>query len=237
MRGAKDDLRFIRRVRERELRKRDRETLRELKAKVRAIRAGRRERMSELRDLCRAGRARARAAVKLLRENMLEELRQRVTALREAERGTCSVTTSNARAALKQSLSKAQEEVRAWSGYVRSRYGRKPRAPGMPTAAELRRERREESDDEVRRNVGPELAAVFDEVRRSIKPGPRRTRTEAFLEWVEQNPDEAHAIVYAGSERELERFIRQQQELERRLGSRYASDADLAAALAGEVPF
>jgi hypothetical protein len=119
---------------------------------------------------------------------------------------------------------------------VRSRYGRKRRAPGVPSAAELRREAREESDDAVRRNVGPELAAVFDRVRKNIKAGPRRSRTEAFLEWVESNPDEAHAIVYANSELELERMIRQQQELERRLGNRYADDADLASAL-GEVPF
>jgi hypothetical protein len=233
---AKDDLRYIRRLRERELKKRDRETLRELRDKVRVIRTGRRERIAEIRALCRAGRARARAAVKLLREQTMAELGERVRALREAERGTCQVSQSNARAAVTAALHKAQDELRNWSGYVRSRYGRKRRAPGVPSAAELRREAREESDDAVRRNVGPELAAVFDRVRKNIKAGPRRSRTEAFLEWVESNPDEAHAIVYANSELELERMIRQQQELERRLGNRYADDADLASAL-GEVPF
>jgi len=233
---AKDDLRYIRRVRERELKKRDRETLRELRAKVRSIKLGRRERLGEIRSLCKAGRARARAAMKLLREQTMAELGDRVRALREAERGTCELTTASARAAVTEALHTAQAELRNWGGYVKSRYGRQRRASGAPTAAELKRERREESDDAVRRNVGPELAEVFNRVRSNIKAGPRRTRTEAFLEWVEANPDEAHAIVYAGSERELARYIAEQSALERRLGNRYASDADLAAALGG-VPF
>ena len=135
-----------------------------------------------------------------------------------------------------QALRKAQAELQEWSGYVKSRYGRKRRAPGGPTAAQLRRERQQESDEAVRRNVGLELADVFDKVKGGIKGGPRRTRTEAFLEWVESNPDEAHAIVYANSERELARYIAEQAALERRLGNRYAGDDDLAAALGG-VPF
>lgn len=233
---AKDDLRYIRRVRERELRARDRATLRELKGKIRTLKAGRRARIAEIKALCRAGRERARAAVRVLREQTRAELAARVVALREAERGSCELSKSNARAELAAALRTAQDEARSFGGYVASTYGRKKRAPGMPTAAELRRERRDESDDEVRRNVGPELAAVFERVKRQIKAGPRRTRTEAFLEWVSDNPDEAHAIVYANAERDLARFINEQNALERRVGSRYRDDSDLAAALAG-VPF
>ncbi|HLO20161.1 MAG TPA: hypothetical protein VK192_06675, partial [Sphingomicrobium sp.] len=50
-------------------------------------------------------------------------------------------------------------------------------------------ERRQESDDEVRSNLSEDMVPVFDKVARYIKPGPRRTRTEAFLEWAEENPD------------------------------------------------
>ena len=159
---AKDDLVTSGAIRERELKKRDRETLRELRAKVRSIRQGRRERIGEIKSLCRAGRARARAAVQLLREQTMAELRERVQALREAERGSCEDTTASARAAVTQALRKAQAELQEWSGYVKSRYGRKRRAPGGPTAAQLRRERQQESDEAVRRNVGLELADVAD---------------------------------------------------------------------------
>jgi len=233
---AKDDLRYIRRVRERELKARDRATLAELRSKIRTLNAGRRGRVAEIKALCRAGRERARAAVKLLREHTRAELAARVTALRAAEAGTCSDTTARARAELAAALRVAQDEARSFGGYVKRTYGRKKRAPGMPTAAELKRERREESDDAVRRNIGPELVPLFERVKREIKPGPRRSRTEAFLEWVQDNPDEAHAIVYANAERDLARYIEQQNALERRVGSRYRDDAELAEALAG-VPF
>jgi hypothetical protein len=233
---AKDDLRYIRRVRERELKARDRSTLRELRGKIRTLNAGRRARIAEIKALCRAGRERARAAVRLLREQTRAELAARVARLRDAERGTCTDTTARARAELAAALRTAQDEARSFGGYVKRTYGRRARAAGMPSAAQLRRERMQESDDDVRRNVGPELAAVFERVKRQIKPGPRRTRTEAFLEWVQENPDEAHAIVYANAERDLARFIEEQNALERRVGSRYRDDSDLAAALAG-VPF
>ena len=52
-------------------------------------------------------------------------------------------------------------------------------------------ERRSESDDEVRSNIPPELAPLFEKVKRGIKGSARKSRTEEFLEYVEEHPREA----------------------------------------------
>ena len=51
-------------------------------------------------------------------------------------------------------------------------------------------ERQAESDDEVRSNIPPELVALFERVKRGIKASPRMSRTEAFLHYAEENPDD-----------------------------------------------
>jgi len=76
-----------------------------------------------------------------------------------------------------------------------------------------RAERRQESDDEVRHNVDLELVPLFDQVRRSIKGSPYQSRTEAFLKWVEENPD---AIIQAQedlAQRELRKLMREQRSM------------------------
>jgi hypothetical protein len=56
-------------------------------------------------------------------------------------------------------------------------------------------ERQAESDDEVRSNIPPELIALFERVKRGIKASPRMSRTEAFLHYAEENPDDVLAAV------------------------------------------
>ena len=51
-------------------------------------------------------------------------------------------------------------------------------------------EKRAESDDEVLQNIGPELHSLFHRVKRGIKSSPRMNRTEAFLHYVENHPNE-----------------------------------------------
>jgi hypothetical protein len=222
------------RFRESHLKKRDRERLRELGQKVKEIRRSRPVRMRRIRELCQEGRQRARAAVRLLREETRQALAGRVVALRSAQRGDCEQSKATAREELRSELERALGEKRTWGGYVKSQYGRKSR-PGGITAARARRELVQESDDEVRRNLPPELVPVFNRVKAELRVGPRRTRTEAFLEWVHNNQDEAHAIIFADAERDLARYMREQQALARRLGQGYRDDEVLAAALA-EVP-
>jgi hypothetical protein len=53
--------------------------------------------------------------------------------------------------------------------------------------------RRSESDDEVRANLPADLVPLLERVKRSIKAGPRQSRTEAFLEYAEEHPGEGCA--------------------------------------------
>jgi hypothetical protein len=101
------------------------------------------------------------------------------------------------------------------------------------------RERSQESDDAVRSNLPPELVPVFNAHRKNYKGSARRSRTEQFLEWAEENPDEIISIQSANAERELAELVREHTAHGRavRKAGRYRQDpAALRRALAA-VPF
>ena len=231
MKSEGDKLRALRIA---EMKARDKARLRALRAHIRELRRSRPARMLAIRHACREGRRRVREEVKRLREETRADLAARVLAMRVAERGTCEASKAGARAALEAALRDAERETNEWGFILKARYGRKKLAPG---AAKARRaERRSESDDEVRHNIPAELVPVFDKMRGQIKPSDRRTRTEAFLQWVHDNEDEAHAVLYANAENDLARYMAEQSALERRLKSGYRS-SDVRAASLAEVPF
>ena len=67
----------------------------------------------------------------------------------------------------------------------RAEIARLRKGPGV-----TKRERRSESDDEVLYNIPPELVPTWEHVKRGIRGNDRKSRTEAFLEWVELHPSE-----------------------------------------------
>jgi len=73
------------------------------------------------------------------------------------------------------------------------------------------RERESESDDEVRRDIPPELVGVFNKVRHHIKGNDRKSRSEAFLEWAEENPGEIYAMQEQEAAREIKRLVKEYQ--------------------------
>jgi hypothetical protein len=80
---------------------------------------------------------------------------------------------------------------------------------------------------------------VFDKHRRGIKGSARRSRTEAFLEWAAENPDEVLLVQQAEADKALYELLKQERELGRtmRAGTRYKkSPTELAKLLEG-VPF
>ena len=96
-------------------------------------------------------------------------------------------------------------------------------------------ERQAESDDEVRVNIPPDLVPLFERVKRSIKASPRMSRTEAFLKYAEEHPEEVLEVIEDKTEamiRELEAQHRDARRAARRPGRR----ADLAPRGA-DVPF
>jgi hypothetical protein len=48
-----------------------------------------------------------------------------------------------------------------------------------------------------------------------VKGSPRRTRTEAFLEWVEENPGEVYAMQSEQADRDLARLVAEHERAER----------------------
>ena len=100
---------------------------------------------------------------------------------------------------------------------------------------------RAESDDQVRSNIDPELVPVFDRLRRSVRGDGYRTRTEAFLEYVEHNPQEVTQLQQQAADVEVKRLIAEQAKAEREASKhskrRYKpSKAELAEYLES-VPF
>lgn len=158
----------------------------ELRELIKQARARRAERLSVIRDQCKAERQALTIQCANRRQQARDEARSVVTE-RRAELGHVD----------------AEERVyREADATIRKRRGR--------TTA---RERKAESDDEVRENLPADLVPVFDTVRRGIKGGPRKSRTEAFLEWAQENPEDVLQVQMTDADRDVERLIREYQEL------------------------
>ena len=80
---------------------------------------------------------------------------------------------------------------------------------------------------------------MFNKHRRFIKGSARRSRTEAFLEWAAENPDEVLVAQQAEADRALKDLIKQQHELERTVRNqrRYKRTPKTLAQLLWDVPF
>jgi hypothetical protein len=179
----------------------------------RAVRA----RLAELRALIKAARERRKAQLVLIRDQC------------RAERKALSLTCSTRRAQARQEAREAVAARRTEIGGVLSeervyqRVDALERKPGVRKASA--RERRQESDDEVRSNLPPELVPVFNAVRRFIKGSPRKSRTEDFLQWAEENAGEVYAIQGEQADREVRRLVAEYEALNKpRRGRRSLAD-------------
>ena len=88
------------------------------------------------------------------------------------------------------------------------------------------------NNDEVRANIPPELAPLWERVKGSIRASSRRSRTEAFLQYVEENPRAAVEAVEETSERRLLELLAKRDSAERFAQRRRYTKAELA-----DVPF
>jgi len=162
--------------------------LTELGVLLKAAREARRESIDRIRLQCRKAR---------------EKLRDVCGARRErARREGTEVVNARAR--------EIQEERHL--DKLQRTSGKRPASKGLKPIGRVRnagRERESESDDEVRRDIPPELVSVFNKVRRNIKGSDRRSRSEAFLEWAEENPAEIYAMQEQEAAREIKRLVKE----------------------------
>lgn len=154
------------------------------------------EQVRERRELAKAGRAGCRVE-KDRKKLQAAELRAQRRELTDA----CRAASSQGREA----VAKARADLARFRQDERDRIDaeRRGRVVVRRTAAEARAE----SDDEVSQNIPPELESVWRRVRRSIQAGPRMSRTEAFLHWVEEHPDEVIGIQSEGIDDEIARMV------------------------------
>lgn len=188
MAGLGLDKRKLKREIERERRRKVKERKAELRGLIKEARSRRAERLSIIRDQCRAERKALALSCSTKRERARSEARDAVAGRRK-QLGDID----------------AEERVyREADAQIRKRRG-------LTTS----RERRQESDDEVRSNLPEDLVQVFDAVRRGIKGGPRKSRTESFLQWAEENPGEVLHLQQSEADREVERLIKEYHQLNR----------------------
>lgn len=213
------------------LREKDTAALRLLRAQIGAARVERRSRLIRARMQCRTARESLKERQAAERARLLTEHRDQ----RAKGKTVCELGKEQAKReglALEHGAKRTLKEERI--------YQRRIREAGKPVKVRATaRELEQEDDDRVRSNLPPELVPVFEAVRKKIKGSARRTRTEAFLEWAEENPEEILAVQETQAEQYLRGLLKQQRELGRnvRKAGRYKQTPEELEQLLSAVPF
>lgn len=174
------------------------------KRKAEAIRDRKREH-KQIRESCQATRKRLSAEKKEAEAKLRAEFRKQ----RELERAACRARHAEAVRKAKTRIAKqrAERQRQLELHKLSQKWDNRSRGAGAAVA----KTRRAESDDEVRRNLEPDMVAVFDQVRARIKGNRYRSRTEAFLEWAQENPEEVLRMQADSADDDVARLIREEQ--------------------------
>lgn len=166
--------------------------LRALRAELKRARVAKRGAMGLARARCVAERKALRGILKERRERLLAELR--ATTLREklAAREACELEISKARK-LKDVAEQKHAEVEAERAHRKHMRIIEHNARERLATAKRRRtpaEAMAESNAEVEGNISADLVPLWRRVKGSIRGTDRKSRTEAFLHYAEENPGE-----------------------------------------------
>jgi len=221
----------LRREIARDLRAKDRATLLALRQSIADARTARREAITAIRADCRRTRVELREKAAQARQ----ELRDLQRAARTAARSSCSSSASTARAEHALELDRRRQRYAETSHEQRSLRVSPTQPKKRLTAAEARGD----SDDAVASDLPADLLPVWAVMKRTIHGTRNRTRTEAFLDWVHESPDEVWSIREAHAEKKLAALLRQEQELHRetRKAGRYSRSPETMARDLADVPF
>jgi hypothetical protein len=238
--GRKNRRELMRQI-AREHKRRDRELLQKLRAKIRDVKARRKKAMCMVKGSCRRGRALAkqiaRAKVKAIRERTRQEIRETRKSEAARARAACKARKEQVKRAALSATARRRETLRAERGLQAElkridNWTKERKRAHKQTSA---KEAREESNDAVRANIPDELRPLFERVKGQIKGSTRQSRTEEFLMYAEEHPHEVVDTQEDLAQREIARLIREQYALESsmRHPKRYKpTHAELAA-----VPF
>lgn len=213
-----------------DLRQKDREVLHMLRSKISNARLRRHARICGARSECR----RLRRALQEHQRQERFDLRQSQRVERLNGRAACRVDSALARSLGTKEVNEGKADLRAERALQRQ-----VRNAGKSVVRSTALERREESDDAVRRNLPAELVPVFDSIKGKIKGSPRKSRTEAFLQWAEENPGEVVASEQADADVYLEKLLQAEREHVKamRKATRYQKSPEALRELLQDVPF
>ena len=190
-----------------------RDTIRDLRARIRAAREQKRAALRSVRAGCRGARKRLRGKVKAARVAAAERLRLEIADMRAAARGRCKLRVEKVRALGKTKLRTRQailDQQLILNAEIKAA-GHRLRKAHFQRAVEVR----QESDDEVEGNLPSDLWGVWRQVRAQFKARERMSRTEAFLHWAEENPDEVVVLQNMQNDQATELMIAELEALER----------------------
>lgn len=221
---------------ERDLKRKARARLVELRQAIRHARASHKEKLARAVSLCRSARGELAARLKAERIATMERLRETAARARLEARSACAASKMAARADLPRARSAYVEERREQKRLrqIERENRRLAHAASAAVRAGARRaEHRQESDSAVLQNIPPELVPLWKRVGRSIRGSARQSRTEAFLRYAEEHPREVVSAVEVDAEEKLARLLAQQEHASRAMRRGRYRDA----AAYSEVPF
>lgn len=203
------------------LKERDRDQLAQLRRALERAQKRQRLAMDKVIARCKRNRQKVRERVKAYRAAERERINQEVAEMRAAARRHCDLRKEAVRAAGGSLRSRKRGELEAERQLQREleqtkRHAERRKAKFQRTAREVQ----SESDDHVRANIDPELLPVFERVKRSIRGGPNKSRTEAFLEYIESNPEDVIALQQQAADVEVKRLLAEQAKAEREAAKR-----------------
>lgn len=200
--------------------------LRSLRGDLQRAKSQRRERLGAVSEMCRSARRSISARAKSARE----ALNLAVKLEREQARSSCSASRAAVREETDPMVARARNMLELERGNQRQLAAwTRPTAPARTT-----REKRSESDDEVRANIDdPALWPVWEAVKHKIKARGRTTRSEVFAEWVHGHSAEVYEFQNAELERQIAALELEEKQTLRRLKKAGATKRELLEA----VPF
>lgn len=224
----------LRKMRADMLRQQDRVKLEELTRALKAARARRAAALKATVRSCRGWRQHAAARIQERRREERERLAIEAEGLRQAARTRCAQRRETIRGAGGRVVAR-KAALLAEERELQAQLKRLAKDASLKAARHKAsaKERRSESDDYVRGNLPPELVGVWDRVKGRIQGSARRTRTEAFLEWVQEHPEDVIQHQEHEAEREVAALVAEHHATSARLRKGKRHYVELAEA----VPF
>jgi hypothetical protein len=218
---------FDRKALLRELRREEksklRERLRGLRARIREARALYRTKLAEARAFVKRERPAARQRARELRWRLHAELDERMRAEKAEARRVLAAAYDEARA-IRDQIERDRAELRAEVTFQRSM--KRIESGHRARKSELQRkghahDKLRESDEHVAGNIAPELRPLWERVKGSIRASRHLSRTEAFLAYAHEHPDEHLHAVQDESEQRLAELLAERQTTDEALASRH----------------